>query len=343
MAIHFIGYTLDSVVESARAKINNPGENVILHVNGVLGEPLDRYHDLVSEKYAVALSAMCPGIEFSMYKNPRYLFIPYKLVKVANRENGVFHFPLSRASFCDQAEYEEIAEAYRKANLDDVIADNSTTPSKLISDVVAALPDKFGATFKRALTNVRWRGLQISKMAMHGYRYEYPLDKLVTDNDEYYCRPMITYREICELLAKRYGVEIEYNTSSEVSDMIADRSYSNLTVMDNRIDMYMGYMCGRFDRAVIKTAEVKIPAQIKFGSDGLYYTPLAKCWGVMVFDEHAYRLDSEMYTGLHDIPISELPSTRGNMKMYDTYQTTIKLYGHGKSVDLGQRIETMVK
>ena len=41
--------------------------------------------------------------------------------------------------------------------------------------------------------------------------------------------------------------------------------------------------------------------------------------------------------------ISELPLTRTNAKLYNTYSNMIKFYGENETLDINQRVSTMIK
>ena len=51
---------------------------------------------------------------------------------------------------------------------------------------------------------------------------------------------------------------------------------------------------------------------------------------------------SEVVDTLYDNDITEIPSTKTNIKMYDTYVNLIKQFGD-KELMLGQRVETLIK
>ena len=85
---YIIGYSLDSVIEAVRRKIN--GETVHFLATAKLGEPLDTYRDMVSASTVEMLRILTPiDLEFEKYHNPRHLYIPYDKVKIKNTKNGV--------------------------------------------------------------------------------------------------------------------------------------------------------------------------------------------------------------------------------------------------------------
>ena len=51
---------------------------------------------------------------------------------------------------------------------------------------------------------------------------------------------------------------------------------------------------------------------------------------------------SDVVETLYDEDITEIPSTKANIKMYDTYVNLIRRLGD-KELMLGQRVETLIK
>ena len=55
-------------------------------------------------------------------------------------------------------------------------------------------------------------------------------------------------------------------------------------IMDNRVDQYLDYIAGKFDRTRMWCVPEKLPQEIRYSREGLYYTPLNSCWAVSSFD-----------------------------------------------------------
>jgi hypothetical protein len=99
-----------------------------------------------------------------------------------------------------------------------------------------------------------------------------------------------------------------------------------------------------FDRVKMTVAPVKIPDAISTAGDGIFYTPLVDdFWGVNVIGNMAYKLTATKLTTIYNDFISELPLTRTNAKLYNTYANMIKFYGKNKILDINQRVITMIK
>jgi hypothetical protein len=342
--ITIIGYSLDAILEAVR-RSTTPGAEVTLLATSVLGDPLDTYGDCISSRYADVISELLGGsISYEEYVNPRYLYLPFDSVKITNRRNGVIQFPLSKKSFDDANEWAECVEGMKDPEINKCMADLSLPPTKIVTAMKAAMPSKFLDTFVKAMGITRWRGVQVSKMSMQGYKYEFPLEYIGKDDyNEYFCKPNISYRELCNRILKRFGIGCRRITLQEAGEIIKNNQYPGHTIiMDNRVDQFVDYVGGRFDRQRFSVIKMKVPPELEFAGDGLFYTPLSTCWAVSVFNGKAKRFMSEVVETLYDEGLTEIPSTKTNIKMYDTYMNLIRQFGD-KELILSQRMETLIK
>ena len=342
--ITIIGYSLDAILEAVR-RSTTPGAEVTLLATSVLGDPLDTYGDCISSRYADVISELLGGsVSYEEYVNPRYLYLPFDSVKITNRRNGVIQFPLSKKSFDDANEWAECVEGMKEPEINKCMADLSLPPTKIVTAMKAAMPSKFLDTFVKAMSITRWRGVQVSKMSMQGYKYEFPLEYIGKDDyNEYFCKPNISYRELCNRILKRFGIGCRRITLQEAGEIIKNNQYPGHTIiMDNRVDQFVDYVGGRFDRQRFSVIKMKVPPELEFAGDGLFYTPLSTCWAVSVFNGKAKRFMSEVVETLYDEGLTEIPSTKTNIKMYDTYMNLIRQFGD-KELILSQRMETLIK
>ena len=343
--ITVIGYSLDAVLEAIR-RATMPNNEVTVIATAPLGSPLDKYGDAISNRYAEMLSELLGGtVAFNEYLNPRYMYIPYSSVKIPSRKNGVIQFPLSSKSFDDENEWKECVDAMKAKEIQNVLADLSLPPTKLIGAMKNAMPQKYVDTFIKAMGVTRWRGVQISRISMQGYKYEFPVEFLEkTDYNEYYSKPKkLSYREICRRLLKKFSIKLVQADLEQAKKVITNNKYpGTVVIMDNRVDQLMDYIGGRFERQKIYPVNMKVPPELEFAGDGLFYTPMSTCWAVSIFDGKAKRFMSEPVPTLYDPEISEIPSTKSNIKLYDTYVNLAKQFGN-KELLLGQRVETLIK
>jgi hypothetical protein len=341
---YIMGYSLDSVIEAVRRKIN--GENVHFLATAKLGEPLDTYRDMVNAATVDMLKAITPiDLNFEKYHNPRHLYIPYDKVSITNTKNGVIAFPLNKNSFESEEEWKAVMDAFTSEPIQKLYQDKGNTPSKLITAMKNSMPKKFVDTFCKALSTTRWRGINVSKLTMIGYSYEYSFALLGTEYVETFYKPKCTYEQMCNDMLEAAGIEITPVTAKVCKKIIMDKEFTEtLVVMDNRIDSYMDYICGMFDRVRMVVSPVKIPSAITSFGDGIFYTPLVdEFWGVNVIGSMAYKLSAVHLNTIYNDFISELPLTRTNAKLYNTYAGMIKFYGKNKTLDINQRVVTMIK
>lgn len=341
---YIMGYSLDSVIEAVRRTIN--GETVHFLATSRLGEPLDTFRDMVSGSTVAMLRAITPfEIKFETYHNPRHLYIPFDKVKLKNTKNGVIAFPLNKNSFEDEAEWKEVCESFKSDDIAKLHADKGNTPSKLITAMKNGMPKKFVDTFGKILNTTRWRGINVSKLTMIGYSYEYSFDLLEKEYSETFYKPCMTYEELCTKMLESAGVEVTQVNRKACNKIIMDKQFTDtLIVMDNRIDSYMDYIWGMFDRVRMTVDPVKMPTAISMAGDGIFYTPMSdEFWGVNIIGDKAYKMSASVLTTLYNDFISELPLTRTNAKLYNTYSNMIKFYGENKTLDINQRVSTMIK
>jgi hypothetical protein len=342
--VTIIGYSLDAILEAVRLATSAESEVVLLGT-ATPGDPLDTYGDCISSRYADVISElMGGGVTFEEYVNPRHLYIPFDNVKIANRRNGVIQFPLSKKSFDDVGEWYECVEGIADKTVTACMTDLALPPTKVITAMKTAMPPKFVDTFIKAMGVTRWRGVQLSKLSMQGFKYEFPLEYLAKeDYNEYFCHPKASYHDICAKIMQRFGIGYRKITLKEAGEIIKDNQYPGHTIiMDNRVDQFVDYIGGRFERQRFSAINMNVPPELEFAGDGLFYTPFSSCWAVSVFNGKAKRFMSEVVETLYGEDITEIPSTKANIKMYDTYVNLIKQFGN-KELMLGQRVETLIK
>lgn len=347
MSIHdayYIGYSLDTVMEAVSATTST-GKSIQIVATGELGAPLDMYGDMLSEKYLDIIRLLLPAdLDFTEYMNPRYYYLPYDCVKIVNRSNGAIQYPISARSFDSEAEWKEMCTAMELPEVQEVLGNKSLAPSKFVTAVKNHFPKAFADTFVKAMQNIRWRGMQLSQFSMMAFGYEFSMEHATDPNyNEYYMKPKVSYAELCRMLCERFHIDVAEGDTEYVRRLITDRRMeAEVVIMDNRIDQYMDYVCGKFDRCRMWAENIAVPEQLIHARDGLYYTPLSSSWAVTVFNGVAKKLMCEPINTLYYQGISEIPSTKANVKMYSQYADLVGHYGN-KRLDLAQRIETMIK
>lgn len=341
--VYVLGYTMDAVMEAVSQA--SQGNEVELLATAKVGTPLDDYGDLISSRYKDVLDILLPDmVEYREFANPRFFYMPYDKVGIKNSTNGVIQYPLSKKSFADEGEWKECVEAFSKPEIQEVMSNKANPPSKLVTTLKGTMPEGFVDTFCRAMQITRWRGTQLSHLTMYGFDYEFPLTELSNESyNEYYYLPNRSFHEICAALTNIFNITVTPIDQATAKKYITKRDIpGKVIVMDNRVDQYLDYIAGRFDRTRMWCVQEKLPQEIRYSRDGVYYTPLHSCWAVSSFDGKCKKFMAEPVTTLYDEFVSEIPSTKTNIKLHKQYCDLVERYGD-KKLDLGQRVETLIK
>lgn len=341
--VYVIGYTLDAMLEAA--SLASQGNEVEFLATAHVGNPLDDFNDLVSESCKDILDALLPGLlKYSEYVNPRYLYIPYDRVAVKNTTNGVIQFPLSRKSFADGDEWKAAVEGYASPEIQKIVNDKANAPSRLVTVMKDHMPEDFVDTFCKAMQNTRWRGTQLSHLTMYGFDYEFPMNNLGNESyTECYYRPDHTFHEICAAISNIFNILVRPVDGDTARKYIIDRNVpGKVVVMDNRVDQYLDYVAGRFDRTRMWCETDSMPPELRYAPEGFYYTPLNSVWGVSTVGGVCRKFMAEPVTTLYDTFVSEIPSTKVNVKMHNEYCDLVRHYGD-KRLELGQIAKTLIR
>jgi hypothetical protein len=341
--VYVIGYTLDAMLQAASLASN--GNAVEFLETASVGSQLDDYNDLVSESCKDILDALLPGmLEYKEYLNPRYFYMPFDKVAIKNTTNGVIQFPLSKKSFADEAEWKETVEAYANPEVQKIVNDKANAPSRLVTVMKDTMPEAFVNTFCKAMQNMRWRGTQLSHLTMYGFDYEFPMQHLGDESyTECYYKPNHTFHEICAAISNIFQILVRKIDGETAHRYITDRNIpGQVVVMDNRVDQYLDYVAGKFDRTRMWCETDDMPPELRYAPEGFYNTPLNSVWGVSTIGGVCKKFFAEPVTTLYDTFISEIPSTKANIKMHNEYCDLIQHYGN-KTLDLGQIARTLIR
>lgn len=346
-----IGYSIDAVLEAISILTQSDKTEVVFYATGPLGSPLDNFNDYISNNDIMLLLQFLPKLKYSYIYNPEYIYIPYDKIKFKTSSNGFIQYPFTKTSFDDEKEWKCVSTSLKNNNINKIKNDMTLSPSKLLTAYKSKLPKWFTESIIKNLANTRWSSLQISQFTMLGLNYEFNFDLI--DESEYkdiWYKPVISYNELCHSLLEKYSIKCIDKSPEEVKRIISNRNVNDasITIMDNRIDYYMNYVGGMFDRmqmvsTVVDINDVNIP-QIQFDcfNNFIAYTPTLNEWAYTYFDNTIRKFNSKKVFIANDNTLSEIPLTRNNVKLYDTYKNMISLYGD-KTLDLCQRIRTLIK
>lgn len=338
-----VGYTIDAVIEAHNIAMN-PENDVSFYSTGKLGEPLDKYNDYVSLDDAKRLTAILPELEFEEVPDCEYMYIPYDDITFKTSKNGLIQFPLSKISFDDMDEWKAASDGYHDGKMQEILQNKGNSPTRLISMYKQCMPKWFVDSIVRNTSNTRWSGISTSELTLNGYLYEFNLNKIDFDGVEKWYRPTISYNEICQKILNDNNISVHQADKDECYDILTNRRREYVTFMDNRVDYYLGYRNGMFDRCIMNSVPVtEYPDYVSELDDGFVRTPKSDYWGISKHGCDVRKLYSERIKAISDIPMSEIPMTKNNLRVYDAYSRILPLYGKFKNLNLQQKITTLIK
>lgn len=340
-----IGYSVDAFVKAAELA-SQDGASVEIMVNGEPGAPLDDLSDLVSAEDSVLLGRLAGDLSFTSYFNPEAMYIPYGSLQFRTNQNGLMGWPVSEHDIADAGKWSELCAAAKEIPSGDAFVPGDP-PSKLLTAYRGCLPKWFFDSVVKPMSVTRWKGVPVADLTMQGFSQECRLDGIekgyVRKNAEW-MRPSASYKDICGMIAGNAGVRVSSTDARDIAGYIRDcpRIKDECIIMDNRIDQYLDYMCGVFDREIERAEPAEPIRELAFADGYFARTPTMDCWAVAAIGGISRRYTSERPDTLGDGPVSVLPLTRNNIKVYSDYADQVRLYG-GKTLDLCQKIRTLVK
>lgn len=338
-----VGYTLDAVIEAHNLAMNEENK-VIFYKTAPLGEPLDIYNDYISYDDARRLGFITHGLGYTECINNSYLYIPYELLKFKNSTNGVIQFPLNRNSFEDENEWNEICKAYECDDIKGILANASNSPTRLITMYKNNMPKWFVDSIVRNLADTRWKGIPTSALTLNGYLYEFSLSDIQHECVNKWYKPELSYANICELILHTDNIEIRDADKKTCFELITKRNIENVTFMDNRIDYYLDYRCGMFDRREMYYEKLdEVPSFMSDIELGFVRTPTLDCWGINVYEHDIRKLYCRPIKSITNVPTTSVPMTKNNIRTYDAYSKILPLYGKNKNLNIQQKIKTLIK
>jgi len=338
-----VGYTLDSVIE-AHNQAQNVENEVVFYNTGTLGEPLDKYNDFISYDDAKRLSVILPDLEFDEFHGCDYLYIPYEKLKFKNSHNGLITLPFNKLSFDDIEEWKAVRDGYLDEHVQAILKDMSNSPTRLITMFKQYLPKWFVDSIIRNVSNTRWADIPTSNVTLNGYLYEFNLNQIESEGINMWYKPRISYNEICKRILKKDKIPVYAATKEDCVRFLTDRSIEYVTFMDNRVDHYLGYRSGIFDRCVMSAVRCELPSIFANDFDnGIIRTPTLAHWGICKYGNDVRKLYSKKLMSIIDVPTSDIPMTKNNLRIYDAYSKLLPLFGNFKTLNLQQKITTLIK
>lgn len=336
-----VGYTLDACY-IARTLANNPSCKSVTFINtGILGYPLDTMKDFLTEASVLKLQDAGVKCDFTKYHNARFMYIPHKNLAIQNNTNGLFQYPLNKASFSNDAEYANLINGIGDMEVFMDEYKETTKPHVLYSSKIGKYIIR--GIFDR-IPNNKFNGIKISKMTSRSYKKEFPMDFIgdVGTGNIYY--PSTSYNDICMELLNHPKIRIRTGDISKIKDTVSLRIKNTTVYMcDNRVDIVCNYMYGMFDRIrhyVSNTKNVYDSMEPNCVRDGVILTPMDQSWGASCHGDERVNI----YTvGCNpgDAMLSDLVPVFRNQQMLAKYKNLFTLYAD-KVLMIGSKIETIL-
>lgn len=338
-----VGYTLDAVLEAHNLAMNEEND-VEFYCTGELGEPLDKYNDFISYEDARRIGFILHGCGYEEISNAEWMYIPFDKLKFENSRNGLIQLPFNKNSFDNEEEWLAVLNGFNHQNVQDILHNVSNSPTRLITMFKQHLPKWFVDSIIRNVNDTRWKNVPTSSLTLNGYTYEFNLNKIGLDVHEKWYKPELTFKHICERILKTDNITIKSADKKMCFEFITNRNIENVTFMDNRIDYYMDYRLGMFDRREMCYEIVdSYPEFLNEIYAGYVNTPTMDCWGYSKYNNEVRKLTCKEIKSIMDVPVSHIPMTKNNLRMYDAYSKILPLYGKNKNLNLNQKIKTLIK
>lgn len=338
-----IGYTLDAVL-TAHNLAMDPDNDVEFYCTGELGEPLDKYNDFISYDNAQRIDYITHGTPYEGFSNVEYMYIPYDKLKFKNSHNGLIQLPFNKMSFDDIDEWKAVVDGFNSTEVQNIMSDASNSPTRLITMYKQYLPKWFVDSIIRNVSPTRWADIPTSALTLIGFNYEFNLSKIDSSSIEQWYKPTISFKNVCENILKTDNIPIYYADKSLCYNFLTDRNIPNVTFMDNRVDYYLDYRFGMFDRCAMTYERIdKMPDGIDDIDNGVIKTPTMEYWAISKYKDDVRKLYCTQIKKINDIPVSDIPMTKNNLRIYDAYSKMLPLYGVGKTLNLQQKIKTLIK
>lgn len=321
---YVVGYSLDSAMFARELAL--AGDKVLYINTGKLGYPLDDIKDYISYEDVIRLKTLgvCSG--FNKLVNSRYAFIPYDQIKFVNSNNGLFQYPLTRASFETAGEWEEMSLC-----LLDVAQFRKTLneASNFINIYKNFFPKWLYDSVLRYMGVNKWGGYRQSKFTRDALAREIDLSYLDCANTGAIYSPENGYNALCNELLDHENIEVRESNIESMRELIISRIKGiTLYFMDNRVDYVCNYMYGKLDRVKFNV-EVVTESCVEEFIDvdvGMVLTPMKDYWCTSNYLGDMIRVYSEPITELNDVRISEISPTNVNKKLLDQYGKLMSLY-----------------
>lgn len=337
---YVIGYSLDACLFARESA--NSGEKVVFIESDILGYP----YDVIGEffrKTDISLieSRLGEPIECDILHDNRYVFVPYNSLKMVNSKNGLVSYPINKLSFECAKESEEVLESCTGI---DVFINKITSANNYVNLFKSFFPKWLYESILRYVSINKWCGIKQSKLTRFALLKELDTSYINMFGHGKCYRPVSSYNEICEKLLTHTNIVREKIKPNQLGDIIKKRFTDGAVyVMDNRVDMAVGYHHGMLERVNFSselTSENGIEELMDVDT-GIVLTPMKPYWCITT----KYGISTKIYSKIIDKPndytLSVLSPTNNNAKMVADYANLLTFYSD-KKLNLMQYVKPTI-
>lgn len=337
---YIIGYSIDACLYAR--SLANKDMNVSFVVTGPLGYPYDYIGDYITEADVEKINKYLPQpIQVQPLVNSRYVFLPYDELKMINSKNGLISYPLNKLSFESPEELDEVVDCAKGI---EIFMDKMENSSNYINMYKSFFPKWLYDSIIKYMGVNKWGGLRQSKLTRKALLKELDLSFISGFGTGVVYKPTITYEEICRELLNSPKIKVENGVLNDMPKIIKSRfNNADVIFMDNRIDSFIGYHHGSFDRidVVSETTSEQGLEEFIDVDDGIVLTPKKPYWCTTNKLGVIQKISSSLIELTTDKKPTVLCPTINNVKMISDYDDLLKLYS-GKKLNLNKYISSVM-
>lgn len=337
---YVVGYTLDSCIFAR--DLANRGYTVTHVESGRLGYPYDLIGEYIIDSDMTRIETIIgKPVDCETVTNGRYAFMPYDMLKFINSKNGLVSYPINKLSFESAEELDEVLDCARGI---EVFLEKIEKSTNYVNLYKSFFPKWLYDSLMKYITINKWGGIRQSKLTRRALLTELDISMIGGFGTGIMRRPTLGYESLCIDLLNHPNIKRDVIPANDLGKMIKSRfQNADVFIMDNRVDIAIGYHHGVFDR-VLHTADVCNDQGMEEVLDvdvGIVLTPTQPYWCV----SNKFGVIIKIYSTLINEPNKLIQSilcpTNINAKMVGDYESLMNLYS-GKKLNLKQYAKTII-
>lgn len=338
--VYVIGYTLDSCIFAR--DLANRGDKVTHVASGVIGFPYDYVGEyIVDSDMARIESILGHTVDTENVSNGRYAFIPYESLKFINSKNGLVSYPINKLSFESPEELDDVIDCSKGIEL---FLDKIEKSTNYVNLYKSFFPKWLYDSLMKYMAVTKWGGIRQSKLTRRALLRELDISMLNGYGTGAMRRPVNGYADLCNQLLDHPDITKNSIDPRDLGKIIKSRyNDTDVYVMDNRVDVAVGYHHGVFDRVryTVETCSDQGMEELMDVDVGIVLTPTKPYWCLSNKLGVIMKIYSAQLNEPNKMTQSVLCPTNTNAKMVNDYESLMALYS-GKKLNLKQYAKTII-